>query len=233
MFHIIRSEERFLADHGWLTSRFSFSFAEYYDRSNMRFGPLRVFNDDIVQPGTGFGKHPHSEMEIVTYVISGELTHEDSTGNREVLRSGELQRMSAGTGVYHSEFNHSEAEPVHLLQMWYLPDTAGLTPSYEQKGFPREAKIGRLLPVVSNQDYADTLYIHQDMTIYLSILQTGMQIEYKAAPGRRTYLFVIDGQLKVNESSVLLPGDAARIEELTDFVLASDTETEFMLIDLP
>lgn len=230
---IIRAAERFQADHGWLTSRFSFSFAEYYDRHNMQFGPLRVFNDDIVQPETGFGKHPHAEMEIVSYVISGELAHQDSTGNREVLRAGELQRMSAGTGVYHSEFNNSETQPVHFLQLWFLPDTSGLTPSYEQKGFPREAKIGNLLPVVSNQPDQDTLFIHQDLTIYLSILQSGMNLKYNAEPGRRTYLFVIDGSLKVNQTETMHPGDAARIEDLSEFAFETDSEAEFMLIDLP
>lgn len=230
---IIRAAERFQADHGWLTSRFSFSFAEYYDRHNMQFGPLRVFNDDIVQPETGFGKHPHAEMEIVSYVISGELTHQDSTGNREVLRAGELQRMSAGTGVYHSEFNNSETQPVHFLQLWFLPDTSGLTPSYEQKGFLREAKIGNLLPVVSNQPDQDTLFIHQDLTIYLSILQSGMNLKYNAKPERRTYLFVIDGSLKVNQTETMHPGDAARIEDLSEFAFETDSEAEFMLIDLP
>lgn len=232
MIRIIPSEERYIADHGWLTSRFSFSFAEYFDPNNMQFSALRVYNDDTVQPGTGFGKHPHSEMEIVSYVISGELAHEDSAGNRESLRAGELQRMSAGTGVWHSEFNGSDSEPVHFLQMWFLPDTKGLTPSYEQRHFPREAKLGKLLPVVSNQQSGDTLLIHQDLTIYLSILENGANLNYKAKEGRRTYVFVIDGTLKLN-GQVMKQGHSARIEDEIALSLAADPQAEFMLIDLP
>ncbi|WP_018130806.1 pirin family protein [Effusibacillus pohliae] len=233
MIRIIRSDERYLAEHGWLTSRFSFSFAEYYDPKNIRFGPMRVLNDDIIQPDSGFGMHPHSEMEIVTYMISGELLHQDSAGNREVLRAGELQRMSAGTGIYHSETNPSAEQPAHLLQMWFLPDTPRLTPSYEQKGFPREAKINKLLPVVSNRNYDGNLHIHQDMTIYLSILEAGRQIAYQTEAGRRTHLFVIDGQLTLNGKEKMDPGDAARIEGETELALAADSGAEFMLIDLP
>lgn len=233
MIRIIRSDERYLAEHGWLTSRFSFSFAEYYDPDNRLFGPMRVLNDDIIQPGAGFGMHPHAEMEIVTYVISGELLHEDSAGHREILRAGELQRMSAGTGIYHSEVNPSTARPTRLLQMWFLPDTRGLTPSYEQKGFPREAKIGNLLPVVSNRTYDGNLHIHQDMTLYLSVLEAGADISYRTQAGRRTHLLVIDGSLLLNGGEKMAPGDAARIEGVTDFAFATETGAEFMLIDLP
>lgn len=232
MIQIIRSNDRYLADHGWLKSRFSFSFAEYYDPNNMLFGPMRVLNDDTVQARKGFGKHPHSEMEIVSYVISGELTHEDTTGNREVLRAGELQRMSAGTGLYHSEFNGSD-QPVHFLQMWFLPDTKGLKPSYEQKGFAREDKIGRLLPVVSNNQDGDNLFIHQYMTIYLSMLDAGTEIAHEVKPGRRVHLFVIDGQLTLNGTEKMEPGDAARIEDVTKLSFSTDSNVEFMLIDLP
>ncbi|GAX91153.1 pirin family protein [Effusibacillus lacus] len=232
MIRIIRSNERYLAEHGWLTSRFSFSFAEYYDPANLSFGPMRVQNDDIIQPGTGFGMHPHKEMEIVTYVISGQLQHEDSTGNREVLRAGELQRMSAGTGIFHSEVNPSAEEPVHLLQMWFLPETRGLTPSYEQKGFDREARIDKLLPVVSNRQYDGNLHIHQDMTIYLSTLQAGSEINYTTQTDRRTHLFVIDGSLTLNGDK-MAQGDAARIQQVADLHLATGTGAEFMLIDLP
>ncbi|MFC4770030.1 pirin family protein [Effusibacillus consociatus] len=233
MIRIIRSNERYLAEHGWLTSRFSFSFAEYYDPNNRLFGPMRVLNDDIIQPETGFGMHPHAEMEIVTYMISGELMHEDSAGNREILRAGELQRMSAGTGIYHSEVNPSTDTPAHLLQMWFLPDTKGLTPSYEQKGFPREAKIGRLLPVVSNRKFEGNLHIHQDMTIYLSVLEAGTNLSHQSEEGRRTHLFVIDGELTLNGSEKMSQGDAARIENMTDLSFATESSAEFMLIDLP
>lgn len=233
MIRMIRSNERYLSQHDWLTSRFSFSFAEYHDPNNRLFGPMRVLNDDIVQPDNGFGMHPHAEMEIVTYMISGELQHQDSAGHREVLRPGELQRMSAGTGVYHSEINPSKDTPAHLLQMWFLPDTRGLTPSYEQKGFPREAKIGKLLPVVSNRNYDGNLHIHQDMTIYLSILEPGKELAYSTEAGRRTHLFVIDGTLTLNGTETMSQGDAARIENETDLRFAAESEAEFMLIDLP
>ncbi len=232
MFQIIRSEERYTARHDWLTSRFSFSFAEYYDPNNRQFGALRVFNDDVIQPGTGFDMHPHADMEIMTYVIAGELEHRDSLGNRGVIRAGEVQRMTAGTGIYHAEYNASDKEPLHLLQIWFLPNQRGLTPSWEQKHFSKEQQRNQWLPVVSGHGAGDALRIHQDVTVYLSRLDADRELSYQQAPGRRMYLFVIDGTITVNGGEQMGKGDTARITDLTQLSVHAADGAELILMDL-
>jgi quercetin 2,3-dioxygenase len=232
MIRIIPSEKRYKADHGWLITYHSFSFAEYYDPNNIRFGALRVFNDDTVQPGRGFGEHPHADMEIMTYVIDGTLEHRDSLGNRGLLHAGEVQRMTAGTGIIHSEYNPSEEKPVHFLQIWFLPERRGLTPSWEQKKFPSEQKRNRLLPVVSGRPAEGALYIHQDVTVYLSRLEAGRQIHHRQEAGRRMYLFVIDGAVSVDGEHPMKAGDSARITGLSELTVSTGEGAEFMLMDL-
>jgi redox-sensitive bicupin YhaK (pirin superfamily) len=173
MIKVIRSGERFHFESDWLSTYWHFSFDRYYDPNNMSFGALRVFNDDVVQPSTGFPLHGHSEMEILTYVIEGELEHKDSTGGAGRIGPGEVQRMSAGTGIRHSEYNPSSDAPVHLLQMWITPSESGLAPSYEQLQFTKEQRAGRLLPVASGQDMPGVVKVHQDTTVYVSTVRPG------------------------------------------------------------
>ncbi|TCP58285.1 hypothetical protein EV586_102739 [Tumebacillus sp. BK434] len=233
MIDIRPATSRYTADHGWLQSNFSFSFAEYYDPDNRLFGPLRVFNDDVVQPGNGFGEHPHQEMEIVSIVLRGQLQHRDSMGNTEVLRPGEIQRMTAGTGIVHSEFNPSETEDLSFLQLWFLPSIRGLEPSYEQLAYDQEALINQLLPVVSSQPSSERVArIHQDLTLYLSKLETGKSLSFEQESGRYLYVFVIEGSLTLN-GETLHTRDAARITDVTQLEIASDSGAHFMLIDLP
>jgi redox-sensitive bicupin YhaK (pirin superfamily) len=232
MIRIIPSEERYTADHGWLKTRHSFSFAEYYDPNNLNFGPLRVFNDDIVQPGKGFGMHPHADMEIISYVIDGVLEHRDSMGNQGLLRAGEVQRMTAGTGIFHSEYNHSQDRPVHFLQIWFYPERRGLTPSWEQASFPNEAQHNRLLPVVSGTPREGALSIHQDVTVYLSQLDAGRSLTHEQEDGRLMYLFLIEGRIKLSGEHTLKPGDTARITDLSSIEIAAEEDAHFMLMDL-
>jgi quercetin 2,3-dioxygenase len=231
MMQIIRSDERFRAEYGWLDTRYSFSFAGYWDPQNVNFGALRVFNDDIIQPGTGFDMHPHDNMEIMTYVISGALEHRDSMGNREVIRSDEIQTMTAGTGILHSETNPSDEEPVHLLQIWFYPERRNLSPSYGQKRFGPEEQKNRLLPVVSGKGLDGTLHLHQDVTVYLSRLEEGNELQFVQEEGRRIYLFVISGELAV-DGETLQTGDAARITGHSKLNMKSLRDAHFMLMDL-
>lgn len=234
MIHVIRSEERYVSRHDWLTSRFSFSFADYYDPSNMHWGALRVLNDDTVQGGTGFGMHQHRDMEIISYVIEGALEHKDSMGNHGVIRAGEVQRITAGTGIYHSEYNHSETDPVHFLQIWVMPNQQGLTPSYSQKQFTKEQQRNRLLPVVSGKPTGDAMQINQDATFYLSNLEANQTITHRQPEGRRMHLFVISGSVSLgnDEELQLRQGDAARIKDTSELTLATSEGAEFLLIDL-
>lgn len=234
MINVYPAAGRFSADHGWLQSNFSFSFAEYRDPDNMHFGPLRVFNDDFVAPLKGFGSHPHKEMEIVSVVLKGQLQHQDSTGNREVLRRGEVQRMTAGTGIVHSEMNPSADEEVNFLQLWFMPNEQGLDPSYEQLAYDQSAAKNRLLPVVSNRTHADqTAFIHQDLTLYLSELEAGQTLTFRQKAGRRIYIFVMEGELTLNGEQPLGKRDAARISGVEELLLESAAGASFMLIDLP
>lgn len=232
MIKVIKSGERYHAEQGWLSTHWHFSFADYYDPANTNWGPLRVFNDDVIQPGQGFGAHPHRDMEIITYVLEGELEHQDNQGNRGVIRPGEVQVMSAGRGIVHSEFNHSRERPVHLHQIWILPRTKGSRPRWEQRQFSRADRDGKLLPVVSAGDLPGTLTIDQDATIYVSALRRGQEVIRTSPPGRKAYLFVIAGSLRTN-GMLLAEGDQARIADEAELRLLAEEDAEFILMDLP
>ena len=229
---IIRAKDRFHLESDWLSAYWLFSFDRYYDPNNMTFGPLRVFNHDTVNGGAGFPTHPHREMEIVTYVLEGALRHKDSTGGAGLIRAGEVQRMTAGTGVAHSEFNASEEETVRLLQMWVLPERAGLTPSYEQKRFTTEERAGALLPIASGQDAPGAVKIHQDVTFYVSRLRAGESVGHELKPGRRAFIYVIGGEVTLNGEKISL-GDQARVTDVSKLEIAGERESEIILIDLP
>ena len=229
---IIRAKDRFHIESDWLSAYWLFSFDSYYDPNNMTFGPLRVFNHDTVAGGGGFPTHPHREMEIVTYVLEGALRHKDSTGGNGVIRAGEAQRMTAGTGIAHSEFNASEKDAVKLLQMWVLPERAGLKPSYEQKQFTVEQRRGALLPIASGQDAPGAVKVHQDVTFYVSHLPEGARVAHELKPGRRAFLYVIGGEITLNEES-LAAGDQARVTDVGKLDIAGVRESEIILIDLP
>jgi len=234
MIKIYPAESRFTANHGWLKTSHSFSFANYYDPNNMSFGPLRVLNDDFVAAGNGFGAHPHQDMEIVSIVLNGQLKHEDSTGGSEILRVGEIQRMTAGTGVVHSEYNPSNTEEVNFLQLWFMPEKNGLTPSYEQKAYDQKALKNHLLPVVSNRVQSEQVaFIHQDLTLYLSELDTGKTLSFTQKANRKIFLFVIEGDLTVNEQTKLKKRDSARITDVTELKIDANSNAKLMLIDLP
>ena len=215
----------------WLDSRHTFSFGEYYDPRHMGFASLRVINDDRVVPGAGFPTHPHRNMEIVTYVLEGALEHKDSMGNGSVIRRGEVQRMSAGSGVTHSEFNASQTEPAHFLQVWIEPDRIGIAPGYEQKAFPDAEKRGRLRLIVSPDGRDGSLTVHQDAFLYATVPDGGDALEYRPAPGRKLYLHVARGEARVNGES-LEAGDGAEIVEERLLRLGSDSEGEILLFDL-
>ncbi|KRT70055.1 MAG: pirin family protein [candidate division NC10 bacterium CSP1-5] len=232
MIKIIQSKERHHRDLGWLSTYWHFSFDDYYDPANMNWGALRVVNDDIIQPGQGFGAHPHRDMEIVTYVLDGELEHQDNQGNRGVIRAGEVQGMSAGTGIVHAEYNHSTERPVHLLQLWITPRTKGLPPQWEQRRFTVEERGGKLLPVVSGGNVAETLTIDQDAVIYVSSLRAGQEVTHKSRPSRKAYLFVITGSLTVN-GTPLAAGDQARIADEPELALQATEAAALIFLDLP
>ena len=229
---IIRAKDRFHLESDWLSAYWLFSFDRYYDPNNVTFGPLRVFNHDTVKGGAGFPTHPHREMEIVTYVLEGALRHKDSAGGAGLIRAGEVQRMTAGAGVAHSEFNPSEKETVKLLQMWVLPRSAGLTPSYEQKRFTTEQRVGALLPIASGQDVPGAVSVHQDVTFYVSRLREGDRVAHELKPGRRAFFYVIDGEVTLNEEK-LSAGDQARVTDVAKLEVAGERESEIILIDLP
>jgi hypothetical protein len=229
---ILKAKERHHRDLGWLSTYWHFSFDDYYDPANTSWGALRVFNDDIIQPGQGFGAHPHRDMEIVTYVLDGALEHQDNQGNRGVIGVGEVQVMSAGTGIVHAEYNHSRERPVHLLQLWITPRTKGLPPRWEQRQFTVEDRMGKLLPVVSGGNVAGTLTIDQDAVIYVSSLGAGQEVTHKSRPGRKPYLFVITGSLTVNGTPVAA-GDQARIADEPELALQAKEAAKLIFLDLP
>lgn len=214
----------------WLDSFHTFSFGEYQDTAHMGFSKLRVINQDIVQPGKGFGSHPHQRMEIISYVIDGELEHEDSLGTGSIIRPGEIQRMSAGTGVIHSEYNHSEVNPVHFLQIWILPDRHDIPASYEQKKITK--KFGEMILLGSNEKSADTILIHQDVKLYVAYLKKNDSITYLPSKSRRYWLQMIKGKIHVNQTE-LLAGDGAAIENEISLEFFCDEEAEFLFFDLP
>jgi redox-sensitive bicupin YhaK (pirin superfamily) len=234
MIHIIPAGERYHFESDWLSTYWHFSFDHYHDPKNVQFGPLRVFNDDRIAPGGGFPLHGHREMEIITYVIEGELEHRDSMGNVGRIGPGEVQRMSAGTGVRHSEYNASKTMPLHLVQLWILPAGKGLEPSWEQHKFTREERAGKLLPVAVPAERADgsgAVKIHQDATIYASLLRRGDAVKHSLAPGRRAYLFVVSGEVELN-GNPLRAGDQARITDERELPLRANADTEILLLDL-
>ncbi len=210
MNEVRRSGERGLADHGWLKSFHTFSFADYYDASHMGFGPLRVINEDRVQPGKGFGTHGHRDMEIISYVLEGGLAHKDSMGNGSVIRPGDVQRMSAGTGVHHSEFNASDRDLVHFLQIWIEPRERGVAPSYEEKHFDAASKRGRLRLVASGDGREGSVRIQQDASLYAALVDGDESIEFEPKPDRRIYVHVVRGEARVN-GQVLGAGDAMKV----------------------
>ena len=234
MIKIVKSGEHFHNEEDWLSTYWHFSFAHYRDPNKMNFGPLRVFNDDIIQPGTGFGFHPHSDMEIVTYVIEGELEHKDNRGNRGIIQPGEIQRMTAGSGILHSEYNHSKEKPLRLLQMWLFANRRGLDPSWEQRTFDKAARSDKLLPVIvpENEKDGKALHIHQDAEIYVSSLTQGKKVEHMLANGRKAYFFVIEGGVKLNNNP-LETRDAAKVENESKLLIQAEKPTELILLDLP
>jgi quercetin 2,3-dioxygenase len=232
MNEIRRSQERGFADHGWLKSFHTFSFADYYDPEHVEFGPLRVINEDRVQAGAGFGTHGHRDMEIISYVLSGELAHQDSMGNGSTIRPGDVQRMSAGSGVRHSEFNPSQTEGTHFLQIWIQPDKVNLEPSYEEKRFSAEQKRGRLRLIVSPDRADGSLLIHQDARIYAGLFNGAETAVLDVKSGRRIYVHVARGALVANEVA-LEAGDALRVTRGTQLRLERGRDAEVLVFDLP
>jgi hypothetical protein len=233
MINVIPSDSRSSFDRGWLRGNHSFSFGEYQDPENTAFGPMRVANDDVIAPGRGFGAHPHSDMEIVSIVLNGKLRHEDNLGNVAVTSFGGIQRMSAGSGMIHTEHNASDSEEVRILQLWFMPHTKGLEPSYETTSFDPDVLVGALVPVVSPEGGARIASIHQDMTIYLGRLAAGKALTYEQAEDRRMYIFAIEGKLSLNGEYQLNEGDTARVEQTTSMNLDASEDSFYMLIDLP
>ncbi len=232
MITLRRSAERGHADHGWLNSYHSFSFAGYQDPDHMGFGPLRVINEDRVAPGQGFGTHGHRDMEIISYVLSGALAHKDSMGNGSVLRPGYVQRMSAGKGVTHSEFNHSPDELVHFLQIWIEPNVTGTQPGYEETTFDDDSKRGKLRLIASPDGREGSVTIHQDAYVYTSLLDGADMVSHALASGRKAYVHVVRGSISAN-GQALTTGDAAKIDGENLIDLSGAKDAEVLLFDLP
>lgn len=232
MIELRKGTERGHANHGWLDSYHSFSFADYYDRAHMGFGPLRVINDDRIAGGTGFGTHGHKDMEIITYVLEGELAHKDSIGNGSVIRPGDVQRMSAGKGVMHSEFNHAKDRPTHLLQIWIEPNQFGIAPGYEEKHFEESAKRGRLRLIAAPEGGVDAVKIHQDARLYAGLFDGTESASFSVASGRRAYLHVARGTVNVN-GVTLEAGDALKLTDEKHIEITAGRQAEVLLFDLP
>ena len=232
MQEVRRAEDRGHADHGWLNSYHSFSFAGYHDPEHVQFGPLRVINEDRVVPGAGFGTHGHRDMEILSYVLEGELAHKDSTGTSSTIRPGDVQRMSAGTGVMHSEFNASQERPVHFLQIWILPDRLGIAPGYEEKRFETADRRGRLRLIASPDRAEGSVRIQQDARVYAGLLDGEEQARLETGPGRRIYVHVARGQLTANDVT-LGAGDALKLTDTTRLELRAGRDAEVLVFDLP
>ena len=234
MITIRPSAERGHANHGWLDTHYTFSFADYFDRKHIGFRDLRVINEDRVAAGQGFGMHPHRDMEILTYILAGELSHRDSMGRGATIQRNDVQRMSAGTGILHSEMNQSE-KPVHLLQIWILPEAEGVKPSYEDRTFAPEEKQNRLRLIASHDGRDGSTTIHQDASVYASLLDSGKTLDAQLKPGRHAWVQLISGQLEVNGTK-LHQGDGAAISGETELRIASSTSgigaAEFLLFDL-
>ncbi|MDH3757860.1 MAG: pirin family protein [Gammaproteobacteria bacterium] len=231
MIDVIRSDSRGTADHGWLKSKHTFSFADYHNPSMMGFGKLRVINEDWIEPGKGFGTHPHRDMEIVTYMVDGALEHKDSMGNGSVILPGELQRMTAGTGVLHSEFNASETDRAHLLQIWILPEQNGLEPGYEQKLFPAEEKRNRWRLVGSRDGRDGSLTIHQDISLSSTVLDAGESIGYAFDGRRRGFLQVVRGTVEI-DGETIETGDAIAVVDQQALDIKAKSDAELLLFDM-
>ncbi|MCY7389226.1 MAG: pirin family protein [Burkholderiales bacterium] len=232
MIELRKSGERGYADHGWLKSFHSFSFADYYDTRHMGFGPLRVINEDRVAAGMGFGKHGHRDMEIISYVLEGALAHEDSMGNGSAIKPGDVQRMSAGTGVTHSEFNHSKTGATHFLQIWIMPNVTGIKPSYEEKHFDAASKRGLLRLIGSNEGREGSVVIHQDASLYAGLFDGAEHAELLIAAGRLAYVHVARGSVAVN-GKTLAAGDAAKLADVTSVRIDKGEDAEVLVFDLP
>jgi quercetin 2,3-dioxygenase len=232
MQEVRRSAERGFADHGWLKSFHTFSFADYFDPEHVDFGPLRVINEDRVQPGAGFGTHAHRDMEILTYVLAGALAHKDSMGNGSTIRPGDVQRMSAGRGVQHSEFNASNSEPVHFLQIWIMPQVRGIEPGYEERHFSEQERRGRLRLIASPNRADGSVLIHQDARVYAGLFDGAETARLEIEPGRRLYVHVARGQVNV-AGTTLVGGDALKLTETRALLLQDARQAELLVFDLP
>jgi redox-sensitive bicupin YhaK (pirin superfamily) len=234
---IRRSNERGFADHGWLKSFHTFSFGDYFDPKHVEFGPLRVINEDRVVPGAGFGTHGHRDMEIISYVLEGELAHKDSMGNGSTIRPGDVQRMSAGSGVRHSEFNPSASAGTHFLQIWIQPNARGIEPSYEEKAFTAAEKRGRLRLIVSPDASEGSVLIHQDARVYAGLIDGEERAKLEVAPGRRMYLHVARGSVTANAGGgspvALDAGDALELTNTPSLALEHGRNAEVLVLDLP
>jgi len=229
---VYRSEDRGKANHGWLDTKFSFSFAEYYDPQKMNFGMLRVLNDDTIAPGMGFGTHPHNNMEIITIVLDGELEHRDSMGTGSVIHKNEVQVMSAGSGITHSEYNHSDSNPLNLLQLWIFPKEKNIKPGYDQKLFPLDQRLNQLITVVSGFNEEGSLYIHQNAEIKLGYFEKDQNLKYKLRANSGIYLFLINGRVEVlNES--LFKRDAIVFFDTYEIEIKISERSEFVIIEVP
>jgi redox-sensitive bicupin YhaK (pirin superfamily) len=227
-----RAEGRGRSNFGWLDSRHTFSFGHYFDPKHMGFGPLRVINDDVVAPGAGFPIHPHGDMEIVSYVLEGALEHKDSLGTGSVIRLGDVQRMSAGTGIRHSEFNASKTESVHFLQIWIIPEREGLKPSYEQKTFDKSEKEGKLRLLGSRDGREGSVTIHRDVDFYATLLFAGQQVSHRLTQGRGAWIHVARGSVSM-DGERLMPGDGVAIDSAGEITLADGADAEVLLFDMP
>lgn len=230
MLTIRKAEDRGASRLDWLESYHSFSFSDYYDPRHMGFHSLRVINDDVIAAGGGFGTHAHRDMEIITYVLDGELEHKDSLGTGSIIRPGDVQKMSAGTGIRHSEFNHSRSAPVHLLQIWIVPERGGIAPGYQQLNFPREAKLGKLLLVAANEDRKDVIRIYQDAKMFVTVLEGTQSVRHELAPGRHAWVHVATGAVRVNGKE-LKAGDAVAVSDEA-LEIAAAPGGEVLLFDL-
>jgi len=232
MLELVKSETRGKTHIDWLKSYHSFSFGQYYDPENIQFGPIRVLNDDVIAPGAGFPTHPHNNMEIVTIALEGELAHEDSTGGKDVIRPGEVQRMTAGKGVKHSEFNNSDEKPAHILQIWFIPDKVGYEPSYEQKKYDQAKTKNSLLKLVSKKNGDGIVTINQDAELYKSDLENSVELNYNIAKEHGVYLFLINGKLSVNDVE-LNERDALKINNEKEITISAMDNSSFILFDVP
>lgn len=232
MLQIRKSEERGHVNHGWLDTNYTFSFSDYYDPNYMGFRHLRVINEDYIAGGMGFGTHPHNNMEIITYIIEGALEHKDSMGTGSVIHAGDVQRMSAGHGVTHSEFNHLKDKDTHLLQIWLLPEKRNIEPSYEEKNFDQKAKLNNLLLIASKNGKDNSLHINQDVNLYASILEKNHELTFESDVTRSTWIQMVKGSLTLNKEFILNQGDGVAISNEAKLNLVAESDCEFLLFDL-